>query len=297
MFKRDSNEGLTLELEGENFRFKDTRALEFALAGRTSLPPAKFASLMEQTDAALLREAEGIRAVEQRFTDALSGMLEDVTSISPFLKELDMALISQDHGWRVIMTALNGTNRTFEEYKKVALVKYIQYLSARQEVIKNLFAQRQAQKRTSAEPPLPPVTSAHDVPPDKFRDTLIFDVSDKSKDDSLYGSFNRLPKGEVVEFSIGADEEVEILMAQHRCCIAHKGELVFFDERGQDSVLTPGKNIVGRDTSCDIIIDPALRDISRKHLVVELADNVIRLTDLSSHGTSIPPGLLDITSV
>ena len=114
--------------------------------------------MLELDDDALLREAEAIRAVEQRFADALSGSLENVTSISPFLKEMDLSLISQDHDWRAIITALNQLPGQHEECKKVALVKYMQYLNARQEVVKTLYSSRMLAKAQSESDGTPPTS-------------------------------------------------------------------------------------------------------------------------------------------
>ena len=50
-----------------------------------------------------------------------------------------------------------------------------------------------------------------------------------------------------------------------------------------------------------LVVDPpdaSLRDVSRKHLIVETdGSNRLRLTDISSHGTSLPPKFLDHTSI
>jgi hypothetical protein len=234
--------------------------------------------------------------VEQRFSDALSGLLQDVTSISPFLKELEMGLISQDHDWRQIMMGLNQTARAQEEFKKIALVKYMQYLTARQDTIQAVYSSRQIW-RTSKLNVRPP-TSESGAPDNQFRDTLIFNV----KDSAVSGNggsqrFGRIPKGETVEFSLHPDEEAPVLLAQHRCSLLNKDRLMFIDNHGQDSELHPGKSIVGRDLSCDVVVDPGLREVSRKHLIVEVDGTAIRLTDISSHGTSVPEEFLENTSI
>ena len=288
MFKRSSSGLLSLEIDGERYDFAQPRDFEFAMAGRTSVPPLKIAALVELPDESLLKEAEGIRKVEQRLADALSGTLEDVTSISPFLKELDLSLVSHDHQWRQIIGALNATPRLFEEYKKIALVKYMQYLTARQEVVKTLYRNRRQQ----------PSAPAKNNGEEKLRETLIFDLDAFAKEHAREAEFSRIPKGETVEINFEARQQVELLLAKHRCSIVYADDLVFIDDEGRDTVLRMGKSIIGRDASNDIVINPSYRDVSRKHLIVETGtDNLVRLTDISSHGTSVPPAYLENTSI
>jgi len=111
-------------------------------------------------------------------------------------------------------------------------------------------------------------------------------------------SFSRLPKGETVEIELQRDHAVDLLLAKHQCRILLQDRLLFVDQEGHDSELRVGRNIVGRDATSDIIMDADLRDISRKHLIVE-SDGVgqVKLTDISSHGTSLPPRFLDHTSI
>jgi predicted component of type VI protein secretion system len=68
------------------------------------------------------------------------------------------------------------------------------------------------------------------------------------------------------------------------------------DEHGSKHTINAGKNIVGRDSVCNVVVDTSLRDVSRMHLIIEpLDDGKIRFTDLSSHGTFLPSGLVPNT--
>jgi hypothetical protein len=152
MFRRTPIDGLDINIDGDRYVFQSPQDFEFALNGRTSLPAPKIAALSRLSDDELLREAEAIRAVEQRFAEALSGTLEDITSVGPFLRTMEPSIISQDNNWRSIIRALNGVDRMPETYKKIALVKYMQYLTSRQEVVKSLYANRQSGKAGEARP-------------------------------------------------------------------------------------------------------------------------------------------------
>lgn len=295
MFKRMPIDVLELIIGGERHVFQSPRDFEFALAGRTSLPAAKIAALSRLGDDELLREAEAIRAVEQRFSEALSGALEDITTIGPLLKTMEPSIISQDNGWRSIISALNDAGRISETYKKIALVKYMQYLTSRQEVVKSLYANRQPRGNGDARPGNGTVVYR---PTARFRDTMLLDLNSLPDMERHEASFSRLPKGETVEVDLEEDLAIDLLLAKHQCRILLRDKLFFVDENGHDSELHAGKNVVGRDATSDVIIDASLRDVSRKHLIVE-SDGVrqIKLTDISSHGTSLPPKFLDHTSV
>ena len=291
MFKRSGSDSIALQIHDESYVFNSSRDLEFALAGRTCLPSPKIASMLELDDEALLREAEAIRAVEQRFADALSGSLENVTSISPFLKEMDLSLISQDHDWRAIITALNQLPGQDEESKKVALVKYMQYLNARQEVVKTLYSSRViAKHRAQNEGD----SGSADI---NLKETVIFDISGLLGPEPKSSDYSRLPKGETVEIPLERNQTIDVLIAKHRCSITFRDRVVFVDDQGRDCILPNGKSIVGRDATSDIVLNPNFRDVSRRHLIVETDGvSLVKLTDISSHGTSVPPEFLESTN-
>lgn len=295
MFRRALTDVLSINIEGDSYVFQSPQDFEFALNGRTCLPAPKIAALSRLDDNELLREAEAIRAVEQRFSQALSGTLEDITSVGPFLKAMEPTIISQDNNWRSIITALNGVDRAPQTYKKIALVKYMQYLTSRQEIVKSLYANRQPRGTDEKRP-----VNGSSVyrPTARFRDTMLINLSDTAEMDRHELSFSRLPKGETVEIELERDHAVDLLLAKHQCRILLRDRLLFIDQQGHDSVLRLGRNVVGRDAASDVIMNPDLRDVSRKHLIVE-CDGVgqVKLTDISSHGTSMPPRYLDHTSI
>ena len=99
----------------------------------------------------------------------------------------------------------------------------------------------------------------------------------------------RMLKGENVTIALKPGKEIDVLLSKHHCKIIGGNVNKFIDQAGRSYELKVGKNTVGRDSKSTIMIDPALRDISRTHLLIELdANNTIYMTDLSSHGTYIP---------
>lgn len=295
MFRNTSIDALELNIDGETYVFQTPREFEFALAGRTSVPTPKITALARLSDDELLREAEAVRAVEQRFEEALSGAIDDITTVGPVLKTMEPSIISQDNGWRSIIAALNGVGHVSETYKKIVLVKYTQYLASRQEAVKSLYANRHQSEKADVRPGN---GSGVYRPTARLRETMLIDLNAIPEMERHEASFSRLPKGETVEVDLEEDRAIDLLLAKHQCRILLRDKLLFVDESGQNSELRAGRNVVGRDSSSDIVINASLRDVSRKHLIVE-SDGVrqIKLTDISSHGTSLPPRYLDHTSI
>lgn len=287
MFKLPNTRSLKLQIADACYEFAEPEDLAFALAGRAGIPGTRISALVEMSDLSLRREAEAIRHVEQTLNDALDGSLQDVTKISPFLKEIDLNLISQDHDWRAIIGSLNSTSEPQEDFKKVALVKYIQYLAARRQAVTAIYSFRRAKQQADSGP-----DNASNM-----RETAIFDVSGKAVANEE--SLARIPKGETVEIDLGVEEIVSISLAKHRCRITKRDDaVVFIDDGEKITLLRRGKNIVGRDASCDVLIDSTYREISRKHLILEIGDDTFaRFTDISSHGTSLNPRFLENTSI
>lgn len=289
MFKKVFSGALALELGEATLEFGSPREFEFALAGRTGLSSRKLAAVLDMSDEALLREAEGIRQTEQRFVDVLSESMDGRNDIGAFLLDLDLAAVSQDNDWRAIVFALNHHDAAHEEYKKVALVKYLQYLTSRQEVLNAVYAQRQqVRKEGEAE------HAAEGQGKQKMRDTLLFDLPGHGG--SSEEEFTRLPKGESVEVPLRPKQSVALLLARHRFDVVNDGGFHLLDESGEEAALHPGKNLVGRDASSDVVIDGDYRDVSRKHLIIEIeGETVLRLTDISSLGSFVPPEFLERT--
>lgn len=57
--------------------------------------------------------------------------------------------------------------------------------------------------------------------------------------------------------------------------------------------LYPGQNVIGRAKDTDVKVDDERKDISRKHLVIELPDDELALlTDMSSFGAFVEEKVL-----
>lgn len=65
---------------------------------------------------------------------------------------------------------------------------------------------------------------------------------------------------------------------------------LLIDETGQRYLLHPGKNYVGRQPENDVTVDAAQCAVSCRDLIVEpVGESAAVLTDMSPHGTFVPP--------
>ena len=291
MLNKFFSKPIELTIGEQVLRFCSIPDFEFCLTGRTSVPSKKITELVKLPAKKLKTEAVTIKDIEKRFVNILSRSIENPNSINQALRELDPTIFSQDHNWRSIIGALNEGGDELNPFRRIALVKYMQYLSSRQEIIKYLYSEKQAQLNGGAK-------SAEDgndeTSSDKLSGTFIlentlFEPFKEGKQDE----FERMPKGEAVSVKLAAGREIDIRLSKHKCVISSKNGIEFIDQAGNRHPLGKGRNVVGRDTSSNIKIDSTLRDISRLHLLIEnLGDNYLQITDMSSHGTFLHPSLL-----
>ena len=282
---------MELTIGDQTIRFQSIADFEFALTGRNSVPTKKITEMVKCTDKQLQTEAHTIKDIEKNFVAILSHSIEDPSSISRSIKELDSSIFSKDHGWRSIISALNDSGEEFNPFRRVALVKYMQYLSSRQDIIKYLYSEK---KKPTAEKQK---SNDDTVDGEQFKDTLIFDntMFQQNRDNQKDGDeFERMPKGESVIAVLKPHERIIVMLSKHKCEIEANGQIFFIDQAGRKHALDMGRNVIGRDAAGTVAIDPSLRDVSRMHLVIENeGNNSLQLTDLSSHGTYIPSSLLE----
>jgi hypothetical protein len=287
---------LSLEVAGQEISFSTLAEVEFALSGRTDVPAKKIAEMVALTLQELRKEAKAIKGIEQQIVEVLSRSIEDPGSITQYLRNLDVHVFSQDHHWRDIMRCLDDKDKSYDELRRIALVKYMQYLRSRQDVIKQTYKVKKRERQllegrdegaTFSDSTLE-VDSEESSP--GLKDTIIFDsvIIEQQLDQS--SEFSRLPKGEAVLVAIAGGQRANIRFSKHSFQLANENdELAIFDDQNREHPLQSGKNIIGRDSVCNVVVDNVYRDVSRIHLIIEkVADGRIRFTDLSSHGTFLP---------
>ena len=271
--------GVSLKVGGRTLTFASVRDFEFALASRTDVPGSKISALMRLPDDDLLAEIEGIRDVKRRFVSVLLRSITKNDSISHSLRMLDATLFSNDHQWRAFIAALNADTAIHDAYKRVALVKYLQYLNSRHDVVRAIYRER----RKAANEPLP----------EQFGETGHFvrfaQVDEQGRlSPTATGEVTRLPKGERVPLTVRDGDEVYLFLAKQQYKLKRGGGLKLIDENGVEQTLHAGLNVIGRAPDADVRVATDRKDVSRRHLLIELPDDeVALLTDISSYGTFV----------
>lgn len=272
---------LKFELEGRTISFASLDDFAFSLSGRTQIAANSVTSLMQLTPNELRREATGIRDVERRFVDLLADALKDPGAVGSLLREVDSNLIAEDNQWRAIIAALVNESHGFDEYKHLALVKYMQYLAARRDVVKGIYAQRFGGQE--------PLAGQEPAANGGAKSTLILDEDADPDAGSSQVHFERLPRGETVAIKTPGGGEVSVLLSRHKFQLFATDNARLTDDNGVNHPLKPGVNVIGRHPGNDVVVGGWYRDVSRKHLMVDIADGgKLALTDLSTHGTFVP---------
>lgn len=281
LFRRFSPkpQAITLAVGGSMLTFHSVRDFDFALASRTDVPATKIAQLMRLKDEELLEEIEGIRDVKRRFVSVLLRSITKDDSISHSLRMIDATLFSNDHKWRQFIAALNSDTSVHDAFKRVALVKYLQYLNSRHEVVRSIYRERR---------------HADSKMPEAFGDSGAF-VNFASVDNvgrlspkAASGEVTRLPKGEQVPLTVRPGDEVYLFLSKQQYKLKRGETLTLIDENGVEQVLHAGRNVIGRGADADVRVDTNKKDVSRRHLVIELPDDEMALlTDISSYGTFV----------
>jgi hypothetical protein len=284
---------LQLEFPDRFVNFRSMKEFEFALRSRTEFPATRVRELMALSPAELEYNAATMRQVERDFADILAQAVHHPELIGEYFRELETKLFSHDHGWRDIMEGLIRLSPAFDAYKRVALIKYMQYLRARQNIMRSLFIEK---TRGDDNASVHAARKAEDITQFVPGDTAIFDMTQVVADENgadldadQASGLCTLAKGETVTLHLGQEREVELILAGNRMRLFTGRDFYLADDDNNTYPLRPGKNLIGRNSGCDVVLDAACRSVSRNHLIVQaISTNEVRLTDLSAHGTEVP---------
>ncbi len=288
-----------LDIGDRDITFVKTADFEFCLASRVDVPAVKMVDLMKMRTSDLRKEAKNIRRVEKKFTEFLSNTLSGAGTIHQYLGQLDVKIFSQDHEWRSIFRGLLVLGPEGDELKRIALVKYMQYLASRQDVLKHIYFGKKAQEKPdAAESEVEGEPEIEDQPPE-LRQTSIFNMEEsrKPEEPSVATRLERLPRGETVIVRGDGIADIPMGLSTYPFHLVPGDQWRLVDEQGREMSLRPGRNVIGRHDGNEVSVDPDLRSVSRNHLVAEVIDELaIMLTDISSHGTFVASGLIERSS-
>ena len=279
---RQSSGPFRLPLTGGEHTFASLGDLDFALAARTSVPLARLQTLAEGSIEALEAEDVALRTLELQ----LSGFVEDYDrhgiGVSATLRRAGVAMVSKDHDWRALFTAMLGLDEHQQSLARLILVRYVDYLAERRRAIATLLTL----KRGS-----PAIDAAHEHDA-SLPVTAPIQVPGRPGAASSE-ALTRLARGRAVVLELAAGRQVELILARHRFALEHGRDWALIGEQGQRYALLPGLNSVGRSRENTVTVDDTLRNVSRTHLLAEVVGpDRIALTDLSSGGTFVTPEVI-----
>jgi hypothetical protein len=304
LFRKRSRKPLVLDLPGKTLVFSSPAEFEFGLASRIEFPVRKAARLVERSVEDLKGMAIKLRAVEKRFAAVFARCLEQPDRIGELLGELESGLLSQDHDWRDIVQALCERGPEYDDFRNIALVKYMQYLASRQAVLRSIYLEK-VQGGLELQSPEPEEQPAGEpmlaaVLPISHKETALFDLDQGGgggagagggDDDGGTQTLESLPRGETICIRFIDGRELEVKLASHRYKLFPGKHFCLVDDAsGVTHLLRSGRNVIGRHSGNEVVIDPAYLAISRKHVIIEpISENAALLTDISSHGTFVAP--------
>ena len=267
----------------DTLHFSDVADFEFALGARTGVLPARLHELMQRSGAELEAELHGIGNLDQRIggiIDAKDGLGQ---LCGPAIAHLGVSVFSKDYEWRGMFARLLELPPDCDHFLRAALIQYRHYLSARLSTVQLVTGMKASAAGGNA---------ALDDSAGHAKATMMF-TADGGLHPFSRDELRRLPQGEAVSLRLARGSAISLKLARHQFSLTHNRDWILVADNGKTYTLHAGVNCVGRGRDNDVSLDADFRNVSRKHLLAQpLEDDVILLTDISSHGTYVPPTAL-----
>jgi len=277
---------LRIEVGGLWQAFADEREFERFLRDHIDVPSETIERLASLDAHGVARELRHTRASHKNAVDIMVRAMETRTRLRYLWGILDVDKVPDEYEWPAILFAVGSADRVSEDALRLTLTNYIHYLESRREILESLGREFRSGARGGA-------SSARPVVPDAMRaDASPSSVRFTTRRNQLYA---RLPRRRAVNLNLNIRPQVILYLARNRFLLKlEEGRVLLQQQDGVNYPLKPGHNMVGRSSDCEICIGSGHSDISRQHLLIEMTvEHHVRLTDLSSRGTYMPPDLLD----
>ncbi len=265
------------------------RQFEARLAKRTRVPAERLSDYLGWKPDKVSSEAKRVTRILKRFVSVVVKSVDNPNKVNQFLLELDLKSISRDHDWRAIFSTLRGQEQSkASHYGRAAMIKYLQYLSFRKQLLEYIYTRRAGLEET---------------------DELSSDLTHIPAYEGSFGEdqvqvcahreyasvrLERIPLGESVDCMLEQNEMLSIGMARHPFELVAAQTPYLMDSNGVTYYLKKGRNLVGRHPESDIKIDANFSTVSRAHMVIEWdgARN-FQIMDLSTRGTLLAQSVLE----
>ena len=275
---------LRLDISGNWQTFQSEAQYSDYLAERIEMSAGRIEDLTTLDGHGVQRELRHTRRSHQNAVDLLVRAMETHTRLRYLWGILDVGKVPDEHDWPSILFAVGSADNASEPALRLTLTYYVHYLEARREILESMGREwRSAALRGGSARPVTPKAMRSDLSPvSRFT----------TRRNELYA---RLPRRRAVNLDMAARRQVILYMARNRFILRlEDGYIQLQQQDGLIHTLKIGRNMVGRSAQCEVCVDSGHSDISRQHLLIEVAEgSQVRLTDLSSRGSYMPPEMLD----
>jgi hypothetical protein len=207
-------------------------------------------------------EREAARAVAAALAGVVAGLVTHPDDVDAALDRLLDRAPPGDPGWVELLAGLRTLPASDKPLKVLALARYRRHLVRLGDVPEELRLSR-------------PITSSPMALPG--------------------ADLGRLVRGRALALGPDVPARFDLWLAGRRFALQARDGARVVDPAGVALPLREGRNLVGRAAYAEVVVDAALSDVSRRHLVVEVRDGqAVTLTDLSAHGTCVPRSLVDV---
>lgn len=260
----------------QKLRFEAPHDFAFALSARTSVPLSRWQQFLQSSGVELETELQNIDSLKRRIGHVMAAYDSRRQPCGPAIGQIGSAAFSKDHDWRTIVARLIELPTDCDLFVRVALQKYHLYLEARHSTVRLAMA-----------------TKAPTTDPDERSKATVMLALSPNMSPFERVDLCRLPQGKAVTLHLAHGNAISLKLAKHPFSLTHGQAWMLVAADGIAYTLHAGLNRVGRGRDNDIALDPDFRNVSRQHLLAQpLSGDVIVLTDLSAHGTYVPPTAL-----
>lgn len=274
---------LRLEIRGQWEVFADEPDYDRFLSSRIDVPADCIERLAGLDSHGVQRQLRHTRRSHKNAVDILVRALETRQRLRYLWGMLDVDKVPDEQDWPSILFAVGSSDRVADSALRLTLTHYIHYLESRRDLLETLGREYRAGLASGSRPVVPRAMRAEAAPLSSRFTTRL---------NQLYA---RLPRRRAVNLDLNMHKEIVIYLARNRFVMKRvEGQVVLQQQDGVSYEVRPGRTMVGRSAQCDISVDSAGSDVSRQHLLIEMTvEHHLRLTDLSSRGTYLPPELLE----
>lgn len=272
------NTSVKLSVKGVPAEIQSLEQFDTALGPKTQITTQLFAKLSALSDEKVTTLTLTTRKASDRLQQGLALAVDSPSYLKTLFLELGKTFFTEDHAWRELFSQLVALPAERNDVKLLALTQYRRYLLARLGSL-NLVSCNRIESKICNQ-----AHSATEEPTSLGEHPGI--TQELSSSETIVRDVVRLPKGKTAPLRSADQASLDIWLAKTRFRIEMWGGPSLIDNHGNTNVLKEGRNSVGRAICNDIIIDPGYAEVSRSHMIVDVAKGrPVGITDLSSGGT------------